>query len=204
MQGLDPLDARHINRFYEDGGCCSLARMAMVLDKDWGGMRYLLAGVDAWARQRSLTRAHVLLMLRQAGAGRYPFSAPRWPEPPEAVQAALGQQAVPPLRGADLAGAMLSFADLAGADLTGADLTGASLSHAVLHRTVLHRADLTDAKMANADLRGAALAGANFTRADLRFADLSGQDLTEVVWQDPWVAGATLTDVRGLNEKETP
>ena len=123
----------------EDGRCCAGARMAHALGVETG---VFLDGADAWAREMGGNRAHVILLLRQAGAGRDPFGPEEWPVCPRQVWARLSEEEDLPV----LAGADLQWADLRGADLRDADLTGANLKGA----------DLTDA-----DLRGACLEGAN-------------------------------------------
>ena len=128
-----------VGQWREDGRCCVGARMAHALGVETG---VYLDGADAWAREMGGNRAHVILLLRQAGAGRDPLGPEKWPLSPREVWARLSEEEDLPV----LAGADLQWADLRGADLRNADLTGANLKGA----------DLTAA-----DLRGACLDGAN-------------------------------------------
>ena len=126
-------------QWQEDGRCCAGSRMAHALGVASGNF---LDGADAWAREMGGNRAHVVLMLRQAGAGWDPLGPEEWPKSPREVWAKLSDEEELPL----LAGADLRGTDLRGADLRNGDFTGASLAGA----------DLT-----GADLRGACLEGAN-------------------------------------------
>jgi uncharacterized protein YjbI with pentapeptide repeats len=100
------------------------------------------------------------------------------------------------LRGSDLSGARMGVdmrnqpmgqmrTDLSGADLSGATLAGADLNRAVI----------TFAKLAGADLRKANLFRADLSGSDLTGADLTGADVTEAD-----LYGATMRDVRGLDD----
>lgn len=132
-------------QWQEDGRCCAGSRMAHALGVPSGNF---LDGADAWASEMGGNRAHVILMLRRAGAGRDPLGPDEWPVSPRAVWANLsGEEELPLLAGADLRGADLRGADLRNADFTGANLAGADL--------------------AGADLRGACLDGANLDQVSL-------------------------------------
>ena len=131
-------------QWQEDGRCCVGPRMAHAPGVVSGNF---LDGADAWAREMGGNRAHVILMLRRAGAGWDPLGAEEWPKSPRRVWASLSdEEELPLLAGADLRGTDLRGADLRGADLRNGDFTGANLAGA----------DLT-----GADLRGACLDGAN-------------------------------------------
>lgn len=171
----------------------------MAFNRDDGGLRYLLAGVDEWAAARGLNRAHVLIMLRVCGAGDHPFHPKPWPTPPKEVGKKITSFGDPPeLKGANLRGALLNYANLCDADLEGADLTGALIGVAALAGANLTNANLTDAKMAQCDLRATTVRGANLTNADLRFANLEGVDLTDAILKGTWLEGANRKGVTGM------
>ena len=132
-------------QWQEDGRCCVGARLAHTLGVETGNF---LDGVDAWAREMGGNRAHVILLLRRAGAGRDALGADEWPDSPREVWANLSEEEeLPALAGADLRGA-----DLRGADLRNSDLT---------------RANLAGADLTAADLRGACLDGANLDQVTI-------------------------------------
>ena len=154
-----------------DKPCCVGARLVgalSALDLDSTdklfpeGEGSFLQGVDTFAKLIGGNRAHVILMLREAGAGRNPLSEDSWPCTREEVWArAAWTEALPDLAGADLYRANLSGADLSGADLSGAYLYRANLSYA--------------------NLKGANLTGAHLYRANLSYANLKGADLTGAI-----------------------
>ena len=139
--GLDQSQAQ----WRADGKCCAGARMAYALGVASGDF---LEGADAWAREMGGNRAHVILMLRRAGAGHHPFGPEDWPVDPHRVWADLSSEEDLP----DLRGANLRDADLRGADLRNADFT---------------RANLEQADLSGADLRGACLDGANLDKVTI-------------------------------------
>ena len=149
-------------QWQEDGRCCAGARIAHVLGVISGNF---LDGVDAWAREMGGNRAHVILMLRRAGAGWDPLGSDQWPTSPREVWANLSNEEDLPL----LAGANLQGADLRGADLKNADLTGANLAGA----------DLSGADLSGADLRWACLSGANLE--DIFFNETTMADGTDLL-----------------------
>ena len=90
---------------------------------------------DAWGRMMNANRAHLVIMLREAGAGHYPFSDAEWSSTPAQVWENLAQmEQLPDLKGAGLSGLDFKWADLASANLTGADLTGTDLRWAYPRR----------------------------------------------------------------------
>ena len=148
-----------------DGRCCVGARMAHALGVDTGNF---LDGADAWARDMGGNRAHVIVMLKRAGAGPDPLGPKEWPRSPRDVWARLSEvEELPTLVAADL-----RWADLRGADLAGADLTGANLKGA----------DLT-----SADLRGVCLDGANLE--DVTYSETTKADGGVLPSQSPAVVG---------------
>ena len=139
---------------------------------------------DAWGRMMNANRAHLVIMLREAGAGHYPFSDAEWPSTPAQVWENLAKvEQLPNLEDADLSGLDFKWADLANANLTGADLTGTDLRWADLTAADLTGANLSNANLSWATLDGAGLTGANLTGTDLNWtpdADLTGADLTTI------------------------
>lgn len=152
-----------------DGACCVGARLGMHLNVGYDhpyGLPYYLLGADAWARSMGATRAHAILLLRQAGAGFNPFSALPWETAVEEVAMTLRTiEELPSLVGANLRRADLRGADLSGWDLHGADLSGANLERANLSETNLSEACLFYANLLHAVLKDTHLEG-----ADLRYA----------------------------------
>ena len=139
-------------QWQEDGRCCAGSRMAHALGVTSGNF---LDGADAWAREMGGNRAHVVLMLRRAGAGWDPLGPEEWPTSPRGVWAKLSdEEELPLLAGADLRGTDLRGADLrnggftganlAGADLTGADLRGACLDGVNLEQVTFNETTKVD------------------------------------------------------------
>ena len=179
-----------------DKPCCVGARLvgalsALDLDStdkfsfEGKGCRHYIKGIDAFAKLIGGNRAHVILMLKEAGAGHNPLSEAPWPSSREEVWARAARiETLPDLAGANLTGANLTGAYLADADLSGADLSGADL----------YRANLIDTSLKYANLTGADLAGANLIDADLSDADLSDADLTGADLSGAYLKGANLSD----------
>ena len=117
---------------------------------------------DAWGRMMNANRAHLVIMLREAGAAHHPFSDAEWPSTPAQVWENLAQmEQLPDLKDADLSGVDFKWADLANANLTGADLSETDLRWADLHgrrpdgRQPDCNADLSWASLMEADLQDA-------------------------------------------------
>ena len=67
---------------------------------------------DAWGRMMKANRAHLVIMLREAGAAHDPFSDSEWPFTPAQVWENLAQvEQLPDLKGADLSGVDFRWAD---------------------------------------------------------------------------------------------
>ena len=142
---------------------------------------------DAWCLMMKANRAHLVVMLREAGAGHDPFGDSVWSSTPARVWENLAQvQQLPNLNGADFSGVDFKWADLSNTDLTGTDLRWANLRWANLMEADLKGADLT-----GADLKWATLMGANLSNADLRGAIVDGTILVE--------ADLTGANVTGVN-----
>ena len=134
---------------------------------------------DAWGRMMNANRAHLVIMLREAGAGHYPFSDAEWPSTPAQVWENLARmEQLPDLEGANLSRIDFKWADLANANLTGADLSGTDLRWADLASANLTSANLTGADLSYANLMETDLQGADLTGADLNRTNLTGADLT--------------------------
>ena len=183
--------------------CCVGAKMALALHVAENCYTDYVRGADTWAKLMGLSRAHVILLLRQAGAGYDPLSGSDWYCSREAVwQNLIEIEEAPELRYASLRRADLEGADLSGTDLVGADLRDANLTEASLEGADLTGADLRgsrcwdmnarsatlrevnleSARLESADLRNADLTRANLTKAKLRYADLRGATLRGAVF----------------------
>ena len=142
---------------------------------------------ETWCLTMKANRAHLVIMLREAGAGHDPFGNAEWSSTPTQVWENLAQvQQLPTLDGADLSGVDFKWADLGLTKLSNVDLTGADLRWASLMDVNLKGANLT-----GADLRWTTLAGANLKGADLRGAIIDGTNLDE--------ADLTGANVTGVN-----
>ena len=150
---------------------------------------------DAWGRMMKANRAHLVIMLREAGAGHDPFGDAEWSSTPAQVWQNLARvEQLPTLNGADLSGvdfkwADLGWAKLSNADLTGADLRWADLTGVNLSNTDLSWASLMDADLPNVDLRGAIVNRTNLTRTDL-----TGANMTEVNLHSAYLDDRTKLD----------
>ena len=162
---------------------------------------------EDWCLLIKANRAHLVIMLREAGAGHDPFGGSEWPSTPAQVWENLAKvEQLPNLEGADLSGLDFKWADLDVADLKGANLSGANLSWASLMDTDLKDANLTGADLRWATLDGADLSNANLTGADLRWtvlpdADLPGADLRGATIDGTILVDADLTraNLTGVN-----
>ena len=123
---------------------------------------------DAWRLLMKANRAHLIILLREAGAGHEPFCDSGWSSTPTQVWENLAKvKQLPNLNGADFYGVDFKWADLKGADLSGADLRWANfrwanlkdayLRDTMIDGTILVEADLTGTKLIEAHLRSAYL-----------------------------------------------
>ena len=141
---------------------------------------------DAWGRMMNANRAHLAIMLREAGAGHDPFRNAEWSSTPAQVWENLAQvEQLPDLKGANLSGvdfkwADLGWANLSNVDLTGTDLRWADLTAADLTGANLSNANLSWASLMDAELQGADLRGAIVNRTNLTGADLTGTNMARV------------------------
>ena len=130
---------------------------------------------DAWGRMMNANRAHLVIMLREAGAGHDPFGDAEWSSTPTQVWENLAQvEQLPTLNGADLSRVDFKWADLTGVNLTGANLAGADLRWATL----------MGANLSHADLRGAIIDGTFLDEADLTGANVTGVNLNAAYLDD--------------------
>ena len=143
---------------WRDNDQCSLeARLCHALSS---GSVHLYDLPDAWGRMMGANRAHLVIMLREAGASHDPFGNTEWPLSPARVWENLARvEQLPDLNGADFSGVDFKWADLTGADLTGTDLRWAGLA---------------GANLSNADLRGAIVGGTALDGADLTRTNVTG------------------------------
>ena len=162
---------------------------------------------EAWGRMMGANRGHLVIMLREAGAGHDPFGDKEWPLSPAQVWENLAQvEQLPDLNGADFSGVDFKWANLSDADLKGADLTGINFKWAILMDTDLSDANLTGADLRWADLDGADMKGTNLTGTNLRWttlvcANLEGADLRGAIIDGTNLEGANLTgaNLTGVN-----
>ena len=185
-----------------DKPCCVGARLVgalSALDLDstdkfsFEGKGSFLQGIDAFAKLIGGNRAHVILMLKEAGAGHNPLSEAPWPSSREEVWARAARiETLPDLAGADLYRANLCRAYLYRADFTGADLVYANLLGADLYRADLSGADLSGAYLRGAHLIAANLSDTNLTGANLYGANLYGANLYGANLSDTNMTGAIM------------
>ena len=162
---------------------------------------------DVWCLMMKANRAHLVIMLREAGAGHDPFGDSEWPSTPTQVWENLAKvEQLPDLNGADFSGVDFKWANLSDADLKGADLTGINFKWASLMDADLSDANLTGADLRWADLDGADMKGTNLTGTDLRWAtlagaNLEGADLRGAIIEGTNLEGANLTgaNLTGVN-----
>lgn len=189
-------------RWNEKGDCCMGSRIAHALGIESG---LYLEGVDEWAARMGITRAHVAVMLQDAGAGHDPLGSGRWPECPSIVWRRLAAvERAPALTGRDLGRLNLAYVnlreenlhrtDLSGCNLREADLSNSDLSFARLEGAMLHRANLRCANLSGAVLDWSNLSWADLTKANLRGATSRGVDLSSAR-----VAGTRLERTRERN-----
>ena len=183
----------------EQGDCCAGSRITHALGVTSG---MYLDGIDEWAARMGLTRAHVIAMLQDAGAGHDPIGPERWPEPPAAIWRRLREaESRPQLAGRDLSGLNLAKTDLRELDLSGCSLEAANLRNARLEETDLSFSGLREAVLAGANLRKANLAGTDLTRVDLTRADLRQANLRGTRTERAKLAGARLEGTRMDRER---
>ena len=141
FENLPPDRIDQANEVYTyEKPCCVESHLAHLLQAH----RVRMAGVDALARQFYGNRAHLILMLRECGAGYHPFGPDPWPTPPAEVFQQLAEiETLPSLVGADLTEADLYMADLHKTDLTQAqpDRGNSELCRPVRSHTHLGRPD---------------------------------------------------------------
>ena len=184
-----------------DAPCCVGARLAQFMQVE-GGFR---EGTDAFAKALGGNRAHLILMLRGAGAGEHPFSEKKWDVDPIEIWENLSKiDFLPNLTGANLTDADLYDADLREADLRRAKMTGAELTGAKMIGAYLFGAKLTGAKMIGADLTGADFSDANLTGAKMIGADLTGADFSDANLTGADFSDANLTDANLTGAKAVP
>ena len=157
---------------------------------------------ETWCLLMRANRAHLVIMLREAGAGHDPFGNAEWPSTPAQVWENLAKvEQLPNLNGADLSGVDFKWADLCLTNLPNVDLTGADLRWTSLMDVNLKGANLTGANLSWANMDGADLSNANLTGTDLRWATLAGANLSHTDLRGAIVDGTNLdeADLTGAN-----
>ena len=150
---------------------------------------------DARCLMMKANRAHLVIMLREAGAGHDPFGDAEWSSTPAQVWKNLAQlEQLPTLNGADLSGADFKWADLSNTDLSNANLTRINFKWASLMDADLSGANLTGADLRWADLDGADMKGTNLTGTDLRWATLMGANLSNADLRGAIIDGTNLDE----------
>lgn len=184
-----PVTLLPINQMYgkyqgDDDPCCIGARLAgfFSTNKQSKSGRYsYIDGIDAFAKKLGGNRAHVLLMLRESGAGKNPISDETWPIPPVEVwdNMAVKFEKLPSLVGTDFKQANFARANLDGSDMRGANL---------------YEIDGQQASFVNANLKGANLMCSRLVGANLRGANLEGANLRGAIFKDVDFTGANCKD----------
>ena len=157
---------------------------------------------EAWGRMMGANRGHLVIMLREAGAGHDPFGDKEWPLSPAQVWENLAQvEQLPDLNGADFSGVDFKWANLSDADLKGAALTGINFKWAILMDANLTGDDLRWADLDGADMKGTNLTGTNLRWTTLVCANLEGADLRGAIIDGTNLEGANLTgaNLTGVN-----
>ena len=194
------------NGKYDGNPCCIGAHLANFLEVADTHQLDFIRGFDAFAKALGGNRAHVILMLREAGAGWLPTSTDPWRLPVKEVYNNLVEiEELPSLVGADLRDADLQYANLQGTNLRGADLEhailqGADLQGADLENAYLEAATLRCTNLQRANLRNVYLGIANLQGADLRYANLQGARFRDGTFT---VANLKDADLRGADLRGT-
>ena len=187
---LEQIDQTVGNYTNDETPCCVGAHMANLLDVSQNAPRDFLNGVDAWISLVYGNRAHAILMLRHAGAGKKPLSTEKWPlEPSKVFDNLRAIEKLPSLAGVFFEDEMLFRVNFKGMDLSGTEFKNCLLHDANFESCNLQKtsfvssdleyvqfrhADLTDADLRNTDLRNAYFAGATLKNVSFTDADLDG------------------------------
>lgn len=102
----------------------------------------------------------------------------------------------------DLGGVNFRAAVLAGVDLAGFRLAQCRFDRCRLSGADLRGADLSGASLVGADMASADLRGADLTEADLSDADFTGARVDQANFTNANVAGAILTEAKGLIQEQ--
>ena len=169
----------------EKGYCSIGARLAMTLNTlpSWEAPA-CLNGIDEWIKTAGGNRLHAILLLRQAGAGYYPFEGTDWQHSPEVVLANIKKiKELPSIlqenfRFCDLQGIQLSKLDLSKSDFQNADFAKSKLTDINFYKTNLRGATLNNASIINC----------NFKEADITTIKLEGtfmlnSNLNDGLWR---------------------
>ena len=175
----------------EDQPCCVGAHMAKLLDVAESETTDFLDGIDAWIELVGGNRAHAILMLRYAGAGKQPLSDTTWPvEPKKVFENLRAIEILPSLSGATFMNEVLFNVDFSGLDLSSSVFKECAVGNANFTGCIMRRCDFRDADAMYANFSGADLTTADFTRADLQNAKFHNANLTDVNFRDAELDGA--------------
>ena len=148
--------------------CCVGAHLAHFLDVAEGDHADYMRGADEFARLLDVSRAHIVLLLRAAGAPHDPFGREIWKVPVAEVWTKLKTiEEMPSVLNADFSQCELGRANLAYYDFTGCNFQAANLCDAFMHDAVFNQCDFTEAKLIDADVSRSEFEGATFDLADL-------------------------------------
>ena len=154
---------------YRENACCVGAHLAGILDVSEGFDSDFHRGADEFARILDVSRAHVTLLLRQAGAPHDPFGIQDWEIPVADVWAKLRTiEEFPPIQNTDF-----SRCDLSGADMSYYDFSGSNFFRAYLGETQMLGATFLNCCFDEACMERAKVAGADFEGATFNLTDVA-------------------------------
>lgn len=195
---LEMIDQHYGGFDVHDGkACCVGAHIANILAVNvvgqpdaWDYMR----GIDKWISLVGGNRAHAILMLRKAGAGKNPLSGDKWKITPTQVWKNLWkQEQLPRLASADLRLETFDGADMRNLPLRDTDSEAYSYRSTNFSYSSCYGADFSGANLAGANLNNANLGRTNFEGADLRHALLEDTDLTYTNFKNADLEGAQIS-----------
>ena len=166
--------------------CCVGARLARFFNVAEMCPSDYRRGMKAFAKALGGTTAHVILMLRLAGAGESPFSSSEWPIPPEDVWENLKYfEELPELRGnsfkdesfvgqvfdnLNLSTMMFELCDMRDVTFKDCIIRFTSFRNTDMHRSTwdgceIVKCDFTSTNLSSADFRGATVRDCEFNDA---------------------------------------
>ena len=166
-----------VGMYRESQPCCVGAHLANILDVDVGEVYDWVRGANEFARLMDVSQAHVILLLREAGAGQAPFDIGDWDNPPAQVWENLSKiEEFPSTRNADF-----SYCNLANANLSMHDFRDSCF-----RKTTLIEADLSDGDFRGCCFDEAEMHGAIVTKARFDKATFEMTDLQDVAMEDAY------------------